>query len=79
MAMQDLENSITISKNTVREKGGVVVFDLPRYQIIENELWRYRAKEQLLRSLTNFDKLAEWGRNFAKRKSITKEQILEDD
>ena len=71
--------TITLPKPTFREKDGVVIFDLEKYQLIEKELKEYRKKVQVLRSLRNFENLAKWGRSFARRQKITKKQVLEND
>ena len=75
MAPQD----ILIKKGIIEKKAGVVVFDLAKFQAIERNLEEYKRKERLLKSLENFENLARWGRDFAARRNITKEEVLEND
>lgn len=78
MTNRTVEN-IALPQVTIKEKEGVAVFDLEKYRLIVKELEEYRRKAMLLRSLQNFEKLAKWGRGFAKKKKITKKQVLEND
>ena len=71
--------NILIEKNLIKEKEGVAILDLEKYREMREKLEEYQRKEKLLRSLGKFEKLAKWGRIFARKKKITQKQVLEDD
>lgn len=72
-------NNIVLSCPTIKEKEGVVIFDLGKYRLIEKELGEYRRKTALLKSLKTFEELTKWGRSFAKKRGISQKQVLEND
>lgn len=74
-----VKGSISIEKGIIERKGGVVVLDFKKYQILEKEMKEYEEKKKLLRSLERFESLVKWGRGFAKKRKITPKQVLEND
>jgi hypothetical protein len=71
--------NILIKKDVIEEKEGVAILDLKKYRDIRERLEEYQRKEKLLRSLEKFEKLAKWGKDFAKKRRITPKQVLEND
>ena len=73
------KESILIKRDVVKKSGGLVVLDLAKYKKIESRLEQYVRKEETLKSINKFEKLTQWGRDFAKKNKITSHEVLEDD
>jgi hypothetical protein len=66
-------------KKSIRVNGPAVIFPLVEWRRIEEDIEDYKEKKNVAKNLKRFEDLARWGRGFAKKKGITKQQVLEDD
>ena len=71
--------SISIKKEIVKGRGGVVILDLEKCRAMKEMLERFQREEKLLRGLEKFENLTKWERAFVKKKKITQKQVLEND
>lgn len=74
-----VNKTISIKKDIIGKKGGIVILELEKYREISRKLEEYEAKQKLLRSLEKFENLAKWGRIFARKKKISQREVLEND
>lgn len=68
-----------IEKKSIRVNGPAVIFQLGEWRKIEEDIEDYKEKKNLTKNLKRFEDLVRWGRGFAKKKGITKQQVLEND
>ncbi len=66
-------------RKSIRVNGPAVIFPLGEWTKIEEDIEDYREKKNLTKSFKRFEGLARWGRGFAKKKGLTKQQVLDDD
>jgi len=72
-------DTITLTKNNIKQKGGMVLMDTAQYLMLLRELNGYRKKERTIRSVRQFQNLASWGREFARARGIAETDIVADD